>query len=52
MTVFNWGEDPAGNWTIRLNDFLICDNGMRSCKITKLNLKLCNDMSLIFQLIY
>jgi subtilisin-like proprotein convertase family protein len=27
LTVFNWGEDPTGNWTIRMDDFLTCDNG-------------------------
>ncbi|XP_045208278.2 neuroendocrine convertase 2-like [Mercenaria mercenaria] len=26
MTVFNWGEDPTGNWTIRMDDFIACDN--------------------------
>ncbi|XP_053380579.1 neuroendocrine convertase 2-like [Mercenaria mercenaria] len=28
MSVHNWGENPAGNWTVRMDDFLNCDNEM------------------------
>ncbi|XP_060566359.1 proprotein convertase subtilisin/kexin type 5-like [Ruditapes philippinarum] len=28
MSVHTWGENPKGDWTVRLEDFLNCDNEM------------------------